>query len=119
MSKDFVRRDTHRFSKLGKNRKKLQRWRKPTGRDNKIRETRFGYPKAPSVGHKTSKKDSGKVKGLYPLLVYNLQDLEKVEKENIVIIAKVGAKKKLDIIKKAHEMKLVIDNVRKVKEAGK
>jgi ribosomal protein L32E len=112
-SKKFIRRDSGRFSKLGKGRKKLQKWRKPTGRDNKIREGRIGYPVMPSVGHKSSKKETGKVKSLTPYMVYNTNDIEKIEKKNnsILIVGKVGAKKKLGIIKKASEFNLKIANV--------
>ena len=37
MKKKFLRRDSVRFSKIGKNRKKIQKWRKPKGRDSKMR----------------------------------------------------------------------------------
>ena len=61
MSDKFKRQESGRHSKLGKNRKKLQKWRGAKGRDNKIREHRFGYPKAPSVGYKNTRKDFGKI----------------------------------------------------------
>ena len=38
MTKNFLRVDSARYSKLGKGRRKLQKWRKPKGRDNKMRE---------------------------------------------------------------------------------
>ena len=110
--KKFLRRDSSRFSKLGKKRKKLQKWRKPKGRDNKMRENRHGYPKVVSVGYKSTKAESGKLKGLYPYLVYNIGDLDTAGKDSIIIIAKVGTKKKLEIIKRALEMKLKIENVK-------
>ena len=109
----FIRRDFKRFSKIGKNRKKLQKWRKPKGMDNKMREKRFGYPKCPGVGYKSSRKDSGKIDGLVPIRVLNVKGLEKVGKENLVIVGKVGAKKKMEIIKKATKKKLRILNLGK------
>ena len=113
MRKTFKRTDISRYSKLGKGRKKLIKWRRPSGRDNKIREHRFGYPVAPTVGHKSQKNEAGKVKGLVPLVVNNLNDFKKATKKNIIILsAKVGAKKKLDLIKKAEEMKLRILNIK-------
>ena len=112
MSKEFVRRDMSRFSKLGKNRKKLQSWRKPKGRDNKMRLKRKSYPSVVSVGYKTSKKESGKVNGLFPVLVHNLKELESLGKDSAAVIAKVGAKKKLELIKKADELKIKILNVK-------
>ncbi len=109
--KKFIRRDSGRFSKLGKNRKKLQKWRGAKGRDNKIRENRKGYPKAPAVGYRTEIKNSGKIKGKIPVRVCNINDLRKIEKNNIVIVACVGAKKKIEIIKKAQEKNLEIYNI--------
>ena len=110
-AKRFIRRDTKRYSKLGKNRKKIQKWRAAKGRDNKIRLKMRGYPSSPSIGYKSPKKEIGKIKGKIPVLVHNIKDLEKVNKDNIVILAKIGAKKKLDLIKKAEEMKLTILNI--------
>ena len=109
----FIRRDFKRFSKIGKNRKKLQVWRKPKGRDNKMRERRFGYPKCPGVGYMSPKKEAGKIQGLVPVRVLNVKGLESVGKENILIVGKVGAKKKMEIIKKAAELKLKILNLGK------
>ena len=115
MSKKFVRTDSVRYSKLGKKRKKLRVWRKAKGRDNKIRLKRFGYPKSPTVGHKSSKKESGKISGLKPVLVHNVKDLSLLDKNSVVIIAKVGAKKKLDIIKKAQDLGLKMLNLQEDK----
>ena len=109
--KKFVRTDSNRFSKLGKKRKKLQKWRKAKGRDNKIREKRFGYPRSPRLGHKTTIKEAGRVKGMFPYVVYNAKDLDNVGKGSIIVIGKVGAKKRLEIIKKALDIKLKISNI--------
>ena len=114
--KKFIRRDSKRYSKLGKNRKKLQKWRGAKGRDNKIREHRRGYPKAPSVGYKNTRKESGKINGKRPEIVYNLSSLEKARKDSIIVIGKVGARKKIDIVKKALEMKFEIVNLAKEKK---
>jgi len=111
MSKDFVRQDSNRYLKLGKKRKKQRVWRKAKGRDSKIRLNRFGYPKSPTVGYKSPKSMAGKIEGLTPILVHNVADLDKLTKSDAAIIARVGAKKKLDIIKKAEEMKIKIINL--------
>lgn len=110
MKRKFLRSDTRRHLRLGKKRRKLQVWRRPRGRHNKVRRKRFGYPVQPGVGSKSSRKTSGLINGKVPMLVHNLQELQKLTKQNSVIIARVGAKKKLDIIKKANEMKLEILN---------
>ena len=52
----FLRRNAKRHSNLGKRRKKKQNWRYPTGRHNKMREKRRGYPITVSVGYQKDKK---------------------------------------------------------------
>jgi len=47
MKTRFVRVDTHRHSRLGKGRPKLQKWRRPRGKHNKTRLKRFSYPIQP------------------------------------------------------------------------
>ena len=113
MSKEFKRRDYKRYSKIGKNRKSIQTWRRPKGRDNKMRLRFAGYPRRPTVGHRTARNETGLVNGKVPFMVYNILDLEKVDKKGIVIMAKVGAKKKMEIMKKAGEMKIEIFNLGK------
>lgn len=77
-----------------------------------MRKKRKSYPASPSVGYKSSRKESGKIENLIPVLVYNIQDLQKLQKSNSAIIAsRVGAKKKIDLIKKASEMKIKILNL--------
>lgn len=103
----FLRRSWDRYSKLGKGRKKKQVWRKPRGRDNKMREKRKGYPVVVSIGYKKSEK---KIKERKPI-VMNVQDLRKVKENKIVTIGKVGEKKKIEIVKKAKEKKIKIHNL--------
>lgn len=107
----FLRPDTQRFSRLGKNRKKLQKWRRVRGKSNKMRLGRAGYPPVPTVGFKKARKESGKVQGLMPQLVHNIAELEKLTKNNIAIIARIGARKKLELIKRAEELKIKIANL--------
>lgn len=111
MAKNFLRQDSGRYSKLGKGRKKLQRWRKPKGRHSKMREKRKSYPKVVSAGYKREKKEYGKINGINYELVYNLNELKKLKKNDGIIIGKVGVKKKIDILKKAMEMELKILNM--------
>lgn len=106
----FLRRDSNRYSKLGKNRKKKQKWIAPKGRDNKMREKRKGYPAVVSIGYCSDKKQKGKINGKIPLVVRSLKDLEKATKENILLTGKLGDKKKYEIAKKAKEMKLEFEN---------
>ena len=105
MKPRFIRRDYKRYSKIGKNRRKLQKWRGAKGRDNKIRLHMKGYPKAPTVGYK-----KGKI--IRQTLIHNLSDLENAKKNTQIILAKVGAIKKLEIIKRADELKIPLSNVK-------
>jgi len=104
----FLRRGSIRHSKLGKKRKKKQVWRNPTGRHNKMRKKRKGYPATVSIGYRKNKDDRGKILNKVPVLVTNLRELETAGKNNLILIGKVGKKRKTDIKKKAKEMKLEI-----------
>ena len=102
----FLRRTWSRYSKLGKGRKKKQVWRKPTGRDNKMREKRKGYPAVVSVGYKKGKNEQKSI-----IRIYHQKDLVKIQKGDIVILGKMGKKKKIEIAKKAREKKIEISNL--------
>jgi len=111
----FLRRTSNRYSKLGKRRKKKQIWRRPTGRDNKMREKRKNRGAVVSIGYKKQERK-------YPFIVRNLEDLKKVGKNEMVILGNAGRKKKAEIIKKAQEMKINFENVNSkkfLKEAEK
>lgn len=107
----FLRRSSDRYSKLGKRRKKKQKWKKPTGRDNKMREKRKGYPATVSIGYSTDKKERTLLKNKKPRQINNLKDLEKMKKNEIAVIGNVGKKKKIDIAKKILEMNIETYNI--------
>lgn len=107
----FLRRDWNKYSKLGKGRKKKQRWKKPTGRDNKMREKVKGHPVVVSIGYGKDKKIRGKLKDKNPKIVNNLKELENLKQNEIAVIGSVGKKKKIEIAKKAKEMKINIHNM--------
>lgn len=106
MSKEFKRRSWDRFSRLGKNRKNKQTWRRAKGRHNKIREKRKGYPIKVMIGFRKEQNDEKKL-----ITIYNLADMEKIQKGEKVILGKVGQKKKIEIAKKAKEKGIVIENL--------
>ena len=111
MKRKFLRVDTNRFSRLGKNRRKLQKWRRGRGKSNKLRLGRAGYASVPKVGFKKPRKESGKINGLVPRLIHNLSELQSLGKNEVAILSRVGARKKLELIKKAGEMKINILNL--------
>ena len=104
----FLRHTSHKYSKLGLRRKKKQIWRRPTGRDNKMREQRRGKPALVAIGYSTDKKQRGKINNKTPVIINNISQLQNFKKENIILLGKIGKKKKLEIVKKAKEMKLEI-----------
>ena len=108
----FLRTDWWRKPSLGKKVKKNQKWRRAGGRHNKIREHRRGQPCQPSIGYRTDLEQRGKVLGKTPLIICNVKDLEKLTKENIAVLSKVGMKKKIEIAKVANEKKIEIANLK-------
>ena len=119
MTKGFFRRTWNRYSKLGKGRKKKRVWRRPTGRDNKIRERRKGYPARVSIGYSGDKKLKGKINNKTPVLVNNVKEMERINENQIIIIGKIGKRKKIELIKMAREKSIPIYNIRKEKQEDK
>ncbi|MEK6825087.1 MAG: eL32 family ribosomal protein [Nanoarchaeota archaeon] len=109
MSKKFTRSETVRFMRLGKNRPKLQKWRRPRGRHNKMRKKRVGYPASPSIGHGTQRATSGLVQGKKPLVVHNMKELEQASASRLIIFARtLGAKQRIEFMKQAQERGLQV-----------
>ena len=111
MTTKFIRRTSNRYSKLGKGRKKKQVWRKPTGRDNKMRERRKGHAKVVSIGYKTSKKARGDLENKKPVIIMNIKDLDLIKDNKTAIIGKIGRRKKIEIANKAKELKISLNNI--------
>lgn len=84
----FLRTNTYKFKRIGGTKKK-QKWRKSRGRHNKMREHIKGKPIRPTIGFK--KPESEKVR---ITMVNCLRDLERIEKGQEVIIARIGKKKR-------------------------
>jgi large subunit ribosomal protein L32e len=104
----FLRHTAHKYSKLGLRRKKKKVWRRPTGRDNKMREQRRGHPALVAIGYSTDKKTRGNIMGKTPVRINNLSQMEKINKNDIAMLGNVGMKKKIEIAKKAKEMNIEI-----------
>ncbi len=111
MVKKFLRRVWYRHSKLGKGRKKKQKWKRPTGRHNKMRLKRKGYQPVISVGYKSEKKSHGLINGKRPVLVHNLNELKKIRKDEIAVIASVGRKRKIELAKYAKDNNVSLYNL--------
>lgn len=99
------------MSKLGKGRKNKQIWRRPKGRDNKMRERKKGHPASVSLGFRTEKENRNKIKGKNPIMIYKIEDLKKIGKEDIAILGKIGKRKKIQIMEEAKKSKIKINNI--------
>ena len=89
------------------------KWRRPKGSQSKLRKRMKGKGAVVSIGYGSPKE----VRGLHPcglkeVLVHNPKELEKVdpEREVVRISSRVGKKKRIEIIKKAEELKIKVLN---------
>ncbi|MBI2507592.1 hypothetical protein HYV89_01430 [Candidatus Woesearchaeota archaeon] len=92
--------------------KKLKiKWRRPRGIHSKLRLKKAGHRKKPSVGFRSQRKDRRSSTSL----VTSINDLTNA-KQSILLSSKLGLKKKLEILKRASELKLKVLNVKGVDE---
>jgi large subunit ribosomal protein L32e len=109
---DFVRQESWRYQRVKSS------WRRPRGRDSRMRKKDGAWPKSVEIGYRSPVK----VRGIHPsgfeeILIHNPKDLEKVNSKSVVRIGHtVGLKKRLIIIEKANELNLHVLNPRGVGE---
>jgi large subunit ribosomal protein L32e len=104
---NFVRQESWRYDRLAEN------WRKPKGKDNKMRKQKSGMPAIVKVGYRGPRAS----RGLHPSgyndnLVHNTADLAKLDpkKDAARIGHTVGKKKRIEIINKAGELGIKVLN---------
>ena len=105
---DFVRTDGHKIKRLKSG------WRKPRGLQNKIKLGISGRGARVKIGYGTP-KDVIDVErnGFKKIIVHNVKDLAKVDlKSECILIAKVGMKNKIEIVKEAMKRKIVFSNIK-------
>jgi large subunit ribosomal protein L32e len=105
---EFLQQDYHKKKRVSR------KWKRPTGLQSKMRHQFKGYARRVKQGWRSPIEIRGyHGKGLKPVTVYAVKDLEKVGKGEGVIIAKtVGLKKRLDIVNKVAELKLTLLNIK-------
>ena len=91
--------DSHKYSRLGVRRKKKLKYRRPSGRDNKIRLNEKGRLRKVKIGFKGKKSQRGLIKNMKPVMIYNVNDIKKLKnsEDTIGIVGKIGNKKKKEI----------------------
>ena len=108
----FLRQESWRYKKLSNS------WRKPRGIDSKMRIKKKGWPKSVEVGYRSPRN----IRGLHPsgleeVIIYNINDLEKIDASNAARIGRtVGLKKRIRIVERAKELKIHILNPRGIGE---
>ena len=103
----FIRQESWRYDRLAEN------WRKPKGKDNKMRKQKSGMPAIVKVGYRGPRA----ARGLHPSgytdnLVHNTAELAKLDakKDAARIGHTVGKKKRIEMINKAAELGIKVLN---------
>jgi large subunit ribosomal protein L32e len=103
----FIRQESWRYDRLAES------WRKPKGKDNKMRLQKSGVPALVKVGYRGPRA----ARGLHPSgyrdnLIHNTTELVKLDpkKDAARIGHTVGKKKRIEIINKAVELGIKVLN---------
>lgn len=99
---------------FGRKKRISDRWRRPRGLQSKMRHRFKGYPIMISKGWRSPVEIRGNsLKGYETVLISNVLELDKVKKDQAVIISgKVGNKKRLAIVEKAEILKIPVINIK-------
>jgi large subunit ribosomal protein L32e len=107
----FVRQESWRYDRLAEN------WRKPKGKDNKMRKQFSGVPPIVKIGYRGPKK----ARGLHPSgyidhIVFNVNDLTKLDvtKDAVRLAHTVGTRKRKEILAKASSLGIKVLNAGKL-----
>jgi len=113
--KIFKRTKDYAYKKLGSAQKSKRKYRRATGRHNKMRQKWNGRPPMVEIGYKRECSGRFLLNEKMPVMVYNVVDLEKIGKDQIGLIGKIGNKNKYEIAKaaKAKNMELANLNINK------
>jgi large subunit ribosomal protein L32e len=103
----FVRQESWRYDRLAEN------WRKPKGKDNKMRKQLSGVPRIVKIGYRGPKAGRGlHPSGYIDHVVFNVNDLAKLDarKEAARIAHTVGTRKRIEILAKANSIGIKVLN---------
>ena len=107
----FIRQESWRYDRLAEN------WRKPKGKDNKMRKQKSGMPAIVKVGYRGPRV----ARGLHPSgytdnLVHNVNELSRLDpkKDAARLGHTVGKRKRVEMIAKASELAIKVLNAGKL-----
>jgi large subunit ribosomal protein L32e len=107
----FIRQESWRYDRLAEN------WRKPKGKDNKMRKQKVGWPAIVKVGYRGPRI----ARGLHPSgytdnVVHNVAELAGLDPKNDAarLGHTVGKRKRIEIIAKATELGIKVLNAGKL-----
>jgi large subunit ribosomal protein L32e len=103
----FRRQEWFRFKRLG------EKWRKPKGKNSKMRLCIKGKAKMPSIGYRLPKVARGlHPSGLLEVIVHTVEDIDRLDpkRQAARIASGVGKKKREQIIKRANELGIRVLN---------
>lgn len=107
----FRRQDSHKKGRI------KERWRSARGLQSKVRLALNGYLKVPKNGYGADSRSKGKTKnGIIPVEINQISQLSQIKKGEGVIIQRIGTKKKIEIVKEAIKLKIILLNVKNPKE---
>lgn len=112
----FKRQDYHRYVRISGG------WRRPRGRQSKMRAYKRGNGPHPRIGYGNNKSIRGFINGKKVIPVNNMNDLLNIENKTgiaIMISGKLGLKKYDVISKKANELGIAIINTKRIKKVSK
>jgi len=116
----FNRQHWDRYLRLGKKVKKHRHWRHTVGGDSKMRLKVRGKPARPTIGWGAEKANKGKVNGFVPVRVETLAQLALVKKAQVIVIASIPKKKRMQIIAEANKNGIkILNKYRENKNATK
>ncbi|GEM_PF-1898414 len=120
MSKRFKAQDYKRYKKLG------QRWRRPVGRHSKLKINKGGSGLVPRIGYRTPNAvrflakitDSKGASLAKTHLVHSMNELEKMQKgEHIILASSIGKRKVVLLADKAKQLGVHIVNSQRARSA--
>jgi len=107
----FIRQESWRYDRLAEN------WRKPKGKDNKMRKQKSGMPAIVKVGYRGPRV----ARGLHPSgytdnIVHNMAELTRLDpkRDAARLGHTVGKRKRIGIIAKANELGIKVLNAGKL-----